>query len=351
MVINGNLNTFSDFSGSFGELRKRIANETAGEKRGEDVPYMEFLSQLKPDYARVWRDIAFGYAMLVATLAVVVIAQSVGLQFVIAGLLGAVSIGFWIAYIQLFIHEAAHFNLAAEKNRSDQLGDRWIAWMVGTSVSAYRSVHLQHHRALGDIDDSEHTYFFPLNLAFLIKGLFGIRVFEVVLSRLSFSKNQTATSTENEAASVSKLAVTAALDSKLPILKALLFHGGIVTASFLLGYWGITIAWLLGVSTFFPFFGAIRQLLEHRSENADSQTDYSKVPHGALTRMFSDNILDRTLGGAGFNRHLLHHWEPRVSYTNLAELEAYLRNTSAGPIIEARKSTYASTALRLLSLN
>jgi hypothetical protein len=39
-------------------------------------------------------------------------------------------------------------------------------------VRDYRKVHFQHHRALGTVDDSEISYFFPLNLMFFVKGVF-----------------------------------------------------------------------------------------------------------------------------------------------------------------------------------
>jgi hypothetical protein len=46
------------------------------------------------------------------------------------------AIGFWIAYLQLFIHGGSDFNFALEKDRSDLICDALIAWMVGTSVQS-----------------------------------------------------------------------------------------------------------------------------------------------------------------------------------------------------------------------
>jgi fatty acid desaturase len=63
--------------------------------------------------------------------------------------------------------------------------------------------------------------------------------------------------------------------------------------------------------------------------------------------MFGVGPLASTFGGAGFNRHLLHHWEPTVPYPRLAELERYLADTIAGPIIETRRCTYLATAAAL----
>lgn len=96
----------------------------------------------------------------------------------------------------------------------------------------------------------------------------------------------------------------------------------------------------------FPLFGALRQLLEHRNEGIDPAIDFQTQDHGAYTRMFS-GPLSKTFGGAGFNRHLLHHWEPQVSYTNLPELEAFLEGTELRRVMASRRSTYFRTFRRL----
>src|ERR1700761_5350269 len=167
----------SDYSKSFQRLRPVITDS-------KDMRYVDFVKTLSPHYGRLFLDIALGYAALLLTCALVVAlpANDVMPRWLAAGL-GALSIGFWIAYLQLFIHEGAHFNFSPDHSRSDALCNLLIAWMIGTSVQKYRIVHFQHHRALGSVEDSEMTYFFPLNLLFIIKGLFGIRVLEVLTSR------------------------------------------------------------------------------------------------------------------------------------------------------------------------
>jgi hypothetical protein len=104
------------------------------------------------------------------------------------------------------------------------------------------------------------------------------------------------------------------------------------------------------MAVFFPFFATLRQVLEHRSATAVAGCDFRRLPHGALTRLFGDGIVASTFGGAGFNRHLLHHWEPQVSYTRLRELESFLLRTRAAPILDGRRTTYWQ-ALRELIQN
>lgn len=246
-------------------------------------------------------------------------------------LLGAISIGFWVAYLQLFIHEGAHFNFSPDRERSDLLCNILISWMVGTSVQQYRIVHFQHHRALGRVDDSEMSYFFPLNIRFLAKGLFGVRVIEVLLVRRSVSSGSSRSSKNGLAVGLVGVGV----------------HGAIVVGSFLFGYPWVGIAWVAGIVMIFPALGALRQLLEHRDVSADPKIDYRDHDHGAYTRMFGTDVFSSLFGGAGFNRHLLHHWEPQVSYTNLPELEAYLLDTDVARLIEMRRSSYVRTFISL----
>jgi fatty acid desaturase len=311
----------SDYSRSFHLLRPEIVDS-----RG--VRYADFVKTLSPRYGRVLLDIALGYASLLITCVLVVELPAHGfLDPWLAAALGAISIGFWIAYLQLFIHEGAHFNLNSDRDRSDLLCNLLIAWMIGSSVQKYRVVHFQHHRELGNVNDSEMTYFFPLNVFFIIKGLFGIRVLEVLSSRKS----------------TQGLATTRQNRGKYVGVAGLAAHGLILAATYFVGSIWLTLSWIAGVSAFFPLFGALRQLLEHRDDRADPDTNYFEVDHGAYTRIFGSDLFSSIFGGAGFNRHLLHHWEPSISYTNLPEFENYLLDTDAAGLIAMRRSSYFRT--------
>jgi fatty acid desaturase len=323
---------FDDYSAGFSKLRRELADS-----RG--TSYIDFLKTLKPDYGRVHRDIILGYVMIAGILMLAAVAPGFGSPPLVVAALAALGIGYWIAYLQLFLHEGAHFNLAPGREASDQFCDLSISWMIGTSVAAYRKIHFQHHRTLGTTDDSEHTYFFPLNLMFVIKGLFGIRALEVIVSRKTTSKEISVTTRD-----------VARPTNHAALLLLLLVHGGLIIVPLLLGYWWISLAWLAGVGAVFPFLGALRQLLEHRDEGADVRTDYFKVNHGAVTRIFAEGPIGSTFGGAGFNRHLIHHWEPQISYTNLREVENFLSDTVLGPVIARRKTSYAKALLRLVSI-
>jgi fatty acid desaturase len=249
------------------------------------------------------------------------------------------SIGYWFAYLQLFLHEGAHFNLHSDRARSDVLCNAFIGWMIGADVATYRVVHWQHHRKIGTVEDSEFTYFFPLNLSFLVRGILGIRAIEVFLARKKMMQGgRAAEAAESERAKSgqrSSLAVRV-------FLTGIALHA-LIVAGLLLVSWVAAASWVLGVAMVFPLFGALRQLLEHRSPVADPDIDYTGTDHGAYTRIFGDGPLASTFGGAGFNRHLLHHWEPQVSYTRLPDLELFLMRTELQPVLAARRTSYVRT--------
>ena len=292
---------------------------------------MDFVRDLKPDFRKVRRDIALGYVMLAVTVAATAFLPGVGGPPLLVAALGAISIGYWIAYLQLFIHEGAHYNLAPDRADSDRLCDLAISWVIGISVASYRPFHFQHHRALGTTADTEHSYFFPLNLMFFAKTLLGVRV--------PGSGRVAPLKCPDSASGFRSRTMAGAVGAWSDYLAALAAGG-----------WWLALAWLVGVGAIFPFFSALRQFLEHRDEDASSSIDYGKVDHGAVTRIFQDGPFGSTFGGAGFNRHLLHHWEPQVSYTRLPDLERFIMDTPLASAIEKRRTTYAEAFLKLLSI-
>src|SRR5437870_2873845 len=153
-------------------FRAQIDLETNGE-------YARFRRTLTPAHRIVWRDLARAYVWLAAVLAAT--AQAGGLvSGLIAAAVGAVALGYGIAFIQLFIHEAAHYHLAADRGLNDRLANWLICWQVGTDIASYRRTHFDHHRFLGEARDSENSYRNALTLGLILKmatGLHAVAVF------------------------------------------------------------------------------------------------------------------------------------------------------------------------------
>ncbi|MEK6272618.1 MAG: fatty acid desaturase [Actinomycetota bacterium] len=303
------------------------------------VPYREFRKTLIPRWRRIWLEIAAAYGVLALTLAGLA-AWSPSLPVAIpAALTGAVLIGYTIQYLNNFFHEAAHYNLAPGRARNDRLTNLLMGWMFGSSIDLYRRTHFQHHRALGTTEDSESSYFDVLGIRYLAEGLFGIKA---VRSLRRWRRTQQ----RLDARAPARLG-----RSRLAwIAIAATVNLGLASLLGALGSPAAAVAWLAGLLVIFPFLASLRQLLEHRSEQASARVDYTQVDHGPVNRLFGDGPIASTLGSAGFNRHALHHWEPQTSYTRLKEIEAYLLRTPIAEAVRERQTSYRDTFLRLLEL-
>lgn len=306
-------------------IRARLDVETEGD-------YAHFRNTLKADYHIVWRDIALGYVALAAVLGLVALADGLW-SGMAAAVLGAIGVGYAIAYLQLFIHEASHWQLADKHADSDRLANLFIAWHVGTSIAAYRRVHFLHHGHFGTDGDAERSYAHRLTWRLVAEMLTGIHALRIFLTRAKAGPKAGSGESKGE--------------GKVPLLRGMAAHALILGGLVLAGAWPAALAWVGGMAIAFPFFATMRPLLEHRATEADMA--YGLAGRDGITRMFRDGFLARTFGGAGFSRHLLHHWEPNISYTRLADLEAYLDRTSIRSILDARRTSYGAAFRAILA--
>jgi fatty acid desaturase len=197
------------------------------------------------------------------------------------------------------------------------MANRLICWQVGTDIAAYRETHWEHHRSLGGPRDTEVSYRERLSPGFLVAMLTGVHALRVLRSR----KQAPGAGRKRERR------------GSRPLLAGTCAHGAVLVVLVVAGLWPAAVAWIAGMAIFFPFFATLRQLLEHRPAARDGVAN-------AVTRLFGDGPFAGVFGGAGFNRHMLHHLEPQVSYTRLADLEDFLMATSAKAELDARRSTY-----------
>jgi fatty acid desaturase len=253
---------------------------------------------------------------------------------VLVGALGALSVGYWMAYIQLFLHEAGHFGLARDRRRNDLLANLFIGSWVGMSIKAYRKRHFAHHRDLGRPDDPERTYYERLSLRFIVESLSGVRVLRVLAHYQSVATQQLTLSAAEEADP----------KERWPLLVGLTAHGLLLTVLTLHAKWAAVGAWCVGIGSINPFLASLRQLLEHRPIAGAT----ALPARYAALRMFGDGPFASTFGGAGFNRHMLHHMEPQISYTRLADVQAFVESSELASWLIPHQSTYRETFLHLL---
>jgi fatty acid desaturase len=184
-----------------------------------------------------------------------------------------------------------------------------------------------------------------LNVKAVLKSLLGIRAIEALLLYLKGTKQRAAGMTRG-AQTTRALAIAPA--SRAVILGAAV-HCLILGGLWLSGWSAAALAWILGVGGVMPLLNTIRQVLEHRTMDARAEIDYARTNQGACARIFGTGLFASTFGSAGANRHLLHHWEPEISYTRLAELERFLADTPMHVVMEKRRTTYYAAFRSLLS--
>ena len=297
--------------------------------------YADFRNSLQPQFAKVTYDIVKGYFFLLLTAGVIFYLSSQFYSFY--GIIIPVSsilIGYIAAYLALFIHEAGHFNIHPDKKINDRLATIFLCLPFGLSIKSYRKIHWQHHLYLGSPQDTEVSYFHALTKLFLLETLTGIHLLRTIRRK---EGNEVLTKEQVK-------------QSRLMLVTGISFHLIIVFFAFITTNWPFAIAWLLGFGIFFPFFATIRQLLEHRDESANHTTDFNKQPHGKISRLFIHSIVSSSFGSAGFTRHMIHHWDPQISYTRLKDIEVFLLNCEkTAPIITASKTTYTTTLKKLLA--
>ena len=242
--------------------------------------------------------------------------------------------GYWLHAHSLFLHEAAHYNLAPSRRANDLLASLMYTPLFGVTVATYRRIHWPHHRFLGMEGDTEISYCRPLNFRRLIGDLCGLGAIAAALRYASVSARGSTAQRQGRGG----------MRATLPI--AGLFHSGLVLGLWLA--WGVAAAasWLFGVLSYF-MLQAVRQTLEHRAPSAGGRVLASPAEQGPVNRIFGEDFFSRTFGGAGFNKHMLHHWDPTVSYTRLGDMQRFLECTPLRDRVSQSTTTYLATARKL----
>ncbi len=299
--------------------------------RSEDGrAWLDFRRTLGARYSWIWMDIAGRYLGMFGLLGLICVGPTRfgnGVGLVLAPLFAA-GIGFWFATLVLFMHEAAHYNLARDKGRNDRLANGFVCLLIGDDIRHYRALHWKHHLKLGEVDDSEVSYHYAPDGRFALETIFGIHAWRVFRN--------------HRARAVGNTSAEGRLRDRFALLRGLSFHAMILIALVGAGVWSAAITWALAVGVVFPYLSALRQQLEHRSLDAGDRADFSHTRHGAINRMFARTLGARAFGSAGFWRHLLHHWDPTVSYTRYDDLEEFLMKTGLASEIDQARTSYTA---------
>jgi fatty acid desaturase len=310
----------------------------------DGTTWREFRKSLAPNYFLVWRDITLIHAAIWLGLAGAFLTDAM-LPIVWAAVCvpcWAMWIGFWLLALLSFGHESAHDNLASNRHKSDRLAN-WFIWpLFGQSAAQYRRVHWQHHLHLGDPQDTEVSYHHCLSPWFLLKTLTGLHLIAAFARHLGAIRRSP---TDAEQAAVP---LQRSLSDRWPIVRSMFIHASLAGGAVWFGYWWTALTWWAAVVIVLPFLATIRQAIEHRRLDADCRHDFTREVHGPVNHLLGTGVFARLFGAAGFNRHLLHHWDPRISYTRFDEMEAFLLRTSVRQELDSCRTTYWAVFRELL---
>ena len=301
--------------------------------------WAELKSGLVPFYREAWRDIAFCYLGLLAGVGLVGAAGSMGGWTL--GLLalpaGVVVTGFWMSSLVRFVHEGGHHHLHPDRRWNDRLTDWFVSAWVLDEVAHNRRVHWQHHLHLGGHGDTENSYFRAPTSGFLLKTVTALYVFEVIGRRILGLEDARGQAVQAPGVQRSALRIA------LVVGRSAVYHLAVLALAWWLGGPLVALTWGLAMGTTYPFFDVLRQVLEHRRLDVGPEVDLTVTEHGPHNRLFGKDPLSRWFGNAGFHLHLLHHWDPTVSYTRLEDMERILLQTRLRGEIEAARTTYWRT--------
>lgn len=304
----------------------------------KNEPWALYSQKLTLFYRKAWIELSVCYLMIglgVATACGIDWATDFSWKVVFFAFPLGLWIGFWFHVLSCFFHEAVHFNLHTDRRWNDWIANLFIAPFIGLEIKSYRETHWQHHRHLGTTEDSETSYFTPLTLPSLLQGMTGLYILNTIAR---YAKNH-----QNLNGGLPPKRHQPKIYFFLGLTISFLFHSLVAGLPAIKGFTLGALSWGAGIILFLPLVSRIRQTLEHRSLQADRTIDYSRTPQGPVNRLFGTNLFSRTLGHAGFNRHLLHHWDPRISYTRFDEMEAFLLETSLATEVLSNKTSYWNT--------
>lgn len=304
-------------------------------KNSAGVSYAEFRKKVKADFLLTWWQIILGMVFLVLLFISPFMLPSRFSSWIWAGVLPAsVLAGFTIAYLQLFVHEASHYHLLPNRKSNDRIANLLLCSWVGIDIEVYRKIHWKHHLGLSTPMDTENSYFQPLTPKFLLESFTGVHLFRILKGR---NHSQLLTKAQR-------------LRSWRMLVIGLFLNLTILLSFVLIDQWPIVVAWILSMLIFFPFFAGIRQLLEHRDESAGSDPAYYQTQQPKISRLFTESWASGLLGAAGFNRHLIHHWDPDLPFTALKKAEKFLSGCDqTKEIIQASKTSYIKTFRKLFT--
>ena len=309
-------------------------------ENSQGITYGIFRSNLKVNYSRSRFSVYLNWIAIFFILFLIAKLNSILVLLTLTVILSLLQ-----HRILLVIHEGAHFLFSKSRTANDIFSNVFSGWFVLNSVQKYRESHLQHHRNLGTPNDPEATYMDTLDLTWMLAAISGLKTLKSVL-RVNRLRNNKVIPTKKNYSGL-----------YVPIIGAIT-HFSICYIFLALINYKLFLIWFLSTYILAPLLGILRNLLEHRYVEAvdpriwevllDSKgMKVREVNLNVTTRIFTQSVLSKFYGSMGFTRHLIHHWDPSISFQNLKFVHAFLLDTHIGPLMKLTDSTYTRAFIAL----
>ena len=209
-------------------------------------------------------------------------------------------------YYSLYIigHDGLHRRLHRDARTNDLINDTLILAPICAITRVNRLNHMQHHRTLGAASDPDlfkyrsREHLSPLQMLISFTGL------PLVMQALHnvFSPKRSEGSPGRPEYRTRDLALLA--------LWQIALIGGL---TYVFGWWGYLLLWLVPIATLTVAFDLLRVFVEHSVEHETTET---KVADRLI--MVTSSSLERLIFAPNnMNHHVAHHLWPTIPYFNL----------------------------------
>lgn len=299
-----------------------------------NVTYGDFRKTLQPSYLKNSFPILSTHFLLILCLILSANIKEMGiLQFVCIASLSVIG-GLLAHRILLLVHEGAHFHLAQNRKVNDFLANTLCGVFVATEVKTYRKIHNKHHQDLGQSTDPENSYSEEFDFTWIFAAFSGLKVLR------TFKKRDVIEPSRGQF-TVMVLSISLHLVLLASMIQLELIYS--------------TVFWILGFFVVMPGIAALRNVLEHRFEMPSEANPelWGTLDPGmhVTTRLFTRKRVSGLLGSVGFDRHLLHHWDPSISSTNLPAVHKFILTTELGGVLRNIPTTYTQAFIHLMRKN
>lgn len=210
---------------------------------------------------------------------------------------------------QTLVHDLSHKLFSQNIKLNDLLGNYVVGGWIGASITAYRHVHMLHHKYNGSDQDPEH-----INFNFIrergglglhcLKYILGMEAFRLINKyyELEVPKPTSPEGRVKRKVKHSKIHIF--------ICQCLLF----LIFTFIANAWYLYALWLYLAISWNPLLSSLRFLVEHPGESDLTVS----TPSGIIERFYFASM--------NFNFHLEHHLWPNIPPYHLKSTHLYLVN-------------------------